>query len=451
MNEIIGNLSLLIPSPCPFEMIRVGGDKDGGYLLPNDLNGITDCFSPGVNNFKNFEDELYSRFKIKSHMCDKSSDISKLKTPMIEGHQTFIKKWLDIDGADDSISLEDWLKEFCPGDSDLLLQMDIEGAEYRNILGTSQSILNRFRIIVMEIHALSEAKSSATFDKRLGPFIKKLSESFICVHVHPNNCCGEFIVPSSKMNMPNILEITWLRRDRFVGDSLQWNNPKIPHPLDIRRNVDSKPPIDLNDCWRPNGDGIESKVKRLADKCDYLEFRNTALEDQLNRSRFVCNALLKSFGQYTNSRPANIASIENMPEIAEGCPYTLSSSASSSKTGIVVNEKPFFFHTKGNEHSYITIDFGITRKVRYLSLRNRTDTCKNRAEILLFSIHKESDFSLNNLQPLFLSDDFFNLKLEDYNSVTEVPSMVGRYITIYSLKNEPLHLSAINVFIDPQE
>ena len=32
------------------ELVRLGGNNDGGYLLPNDLEGITACFSPGVDN-----------------------------------------------------------------------------------------------------------------------------------------------------------------------------------------------------------------------------------------------------------------------------------------------------------------------------------------------------------------------------------------------------------------
>jgi hypothetical protein len=30
------------------ELMRLGADHDGGYLIPNDLDGITACFSPGV-------------------------------------------------------------------------------------------------------------------------------------------------------------------------------------------------------------------------------------------------------------------------------------------------------------------------------------------------------------------------------------------------------------------
>ena len=143
---MIDSLKLLVPSPCPVELMRIGGDKDGAYLIPDDLDGIDACFSPGVSNKKAFEDDLTKSHNIKCHMCDYSSDIEKFRTPLIEGMQTFKKKWSDIDG-DNSISLEEWVNELCPDSSkDLILQMDIEGAEYRNLLSTSTDTINRFRI-----------------------------------------------------------------------------------------------------------------------------------------------------------------------------------------------------------------------------------------------------------------------------------------------------------------
>ena len=83
--------NFLIPKPCPFELIRIGGKNDGAYLVPNDLKDIDACFSPGVNNFKNFEDELTKLYGIKCHMCDFTSDIISFKTPLIVGMQTFKK------------------------------------------------------------------------------------------------------------------------------------------------------------------------------------------------------------------------------------------------------------------------------------------------------------------------------------------------------------------------
>ena len=68
-------LGILKPKPCPYPLIRIGGKSDGAYLVPDDLEGIDSCFSPGVCNSKRFEDHLAKEYAIKSYMCDFSSDL----------------------------------------------------------------------------------------------------------------------------------------------------------------------------------------------------------------------------------------------------------------------------------------------------------------------------------------------------------------------------------------
>jgi hypothetical protein len=41
--------------PVKFNLLRIGGDSDGGYLVPDDLENISSCFSPGVSDIFNFE------------------------------------------------------------------------------------------------------------------------------------------------------------------------------------------------------------------------------------------------------------------------------------------------------------------------------------------------------------------------------------------------------------
>ena len=41
-------IDLMIPTGCSKSLIRVGSKADGGYLVPNHLEGIDACFSPGV-------------------------------------------------------------------------------------------------------------------------------------------------------------------------------------------------------------------------------------------------------------------------------------------------------------------------------------------------------------------------------------------------------------------
>ena len=106
------SIHLLKPYVCPYKLIRIGDNQDGSYLIPDDLKNIKGCFSPGVSNRKEFEDVLARKYKIKSFMCDFSSDLKYFKTNLIENMQFFDKKWLDIEDGENNISLEKWVKKY---------------------------------------------------------------------------------------------------------------------------------------------------------------------------------------------------------------------------------------------------------------------------------------------------------------------------------------------------
>lgn len=287
ISSITELILIMRPKPSPYKLKRIGGRRDGAYLIPDDLDGIEACFSPGVNNSKKFEDELTDVYGIKCHMCDYSSDVAQFKTPLREGMQTFKKKWLDIDGGIDSISLEDWIEELSPADDrDLLLQMDIEGAEYKNLLNCKDSVLKRFRIIVMEIHGLRALSDVAETEKELGPLLRKLDKNFVCVHAHPNNCCGDFMLCETGFNIPKVHELTFLRRDRFRGiNALGSHKPLIPHPLDISFNVTRKPPLFLNEAWCSNGSrDLASKITMARCQLDFMALRAAKQANSIRKS-----------------------------------------------------------------------------------------------------------------------------------------------------------------------
>ena len=55
MNELKELIKALRPVKTKFDLIRIGGANDGGYLIPDDLEGIAACFSPGVADTASFE------------------------------------------------------------------------------------------------------------------------------------------------------------------------------------------------------------------------------------------------------------------------------------------------------------------------------------------------------------------------------------------------------------
>jgi len=279
-------LALLRPRSCPVRLLRIGGRYDGAYLVPDDLAGVVACFSPGVNNVKGFEDELARRFGLRSHLCDFTSDSHLFQTPLIEDMQTFEKKWLDVNGAPDSISLDEWVAAREPV-GDLMLQMDIEGAEFRNLLGCSLETLRRFRVVVLEVHDVQAAASAdhqEYFCSTVGELMHRLNREFVVVHAHPNNCCGEVLHGGTGMNLPGAIELTLLRRDRFgLAPGVPLIEPLLPHPDDILRNVADNPPLFLNEHWSDRPRSIQSALKVHDDRIDHLRHLIGRLEHELER------------------------------------------------------------------------------------------------------------------------------------------------------------------------
>jgi hypothetical protein len=450
-NPAIDAIETLRPKPCPFPLIKIGGDKDGAYLLPNDLQGIKACFSPGVNNFKNFEDELFEIFGITSHMCDFSSDVEKFKTPLLNG-QTFKKKWLDVNGDKDSISLADWVNELEPDtNEDLLLQMDIEGAEYRNILNTPTSILNRFRIIVIELHGLNTVNDPAKFEKELGPLLNLLDQNFTCVHAHPNNCCGDVILTGSKLNIPRVHELTFLRKDRWLeANKNGYYKPLLPHPLDISQNNVDNPPLFLNEEWLESGKRApESIIKMLSDQVDYL---NRTLQDAKSREKLQTQSNsntvldLHRLAQHAASTQTPITSRPAaLIDLAHNSKFSLSSTwAANPNEKIVTNNHPYFFHTQLGRNEFITVDLGEEYFLFELHISNRTDICKERARCLFYCAHSTPKPNLLTGLPVKIDEDFFSLN--DAVSITQLVQCRARYLTVFSPEETYLHFSELKIF-----
>jgi len=78
--KVLEVIRKLRPMDCGKELIRLGGAGDGGYLVPNDLDGIEYCFSPGVSTTSDFEDVVVN-LGIKSFLADYSVDSPAIGRP----------------------------------------------------------------------------------------------------------------------------------------------------------------------------------------------------------------------------------------------------------------------------------------------------------------------------------------------------------------------------------
>lgn len=236
-NQLLSLIKKLYPLSCDKELIRLGPKGDGGYLIPNDLTGIEACFSPGVSFVSGFEKDC-ADLGMKVFLADKS-----VEKPADE-HRLFYftKKFVGVTSNDNFMTFDSWVASCLPeSQTDLLMQIDIEGYEYEVFLSISDILMRRFRIIVAEFHQLDRFWSSPFF-KLASRAFEKILQTHSCVHIHPNNRWSP--LRRRGLSIPRTAEFTFLRNDRIVNPSYQ---RIFPNPLDYDNT--NNPPIVLPKCW----------------------------------------------------------------------------------------------------------------------------------------------------------------------------------------------------------
>lgn len=226
--------------PEPQSLVRIGPDSDGGYLAPDDLDGVVACLSPGVSTECGFDLMLAER-GIDIFMADAS--VTGPPTPHPRFY--FTPSYIEPFNGQQSMTFERFadMAHLAHPVGDWLLQMDIEGAEWRVLLSAPEKYLARCRLLIIEFHDLNRVFQASHFDLMASVF-KRLLNDFRLVHIHPNNvskvsAVGDIVIPS-------IMEFTFHRRDRpFVPA----HAPVYPHQLD-RDCVSEKPTLVLPRIWR---------------------------------------------------------------------------------------------------------------------------------------------------------------------------------------------------------
>ena len=233
--ELVNKLKPIQPG---VELLRLGPKGDGGYLIPDDIADIEACFSPGVDTESGFELDCAHR-GIPVFMADASVDGPATSHDLF----TFRKQYIGLYTGGQYITLDDWVRsaELKSENSDLLLQMDIEGAEYETLTSVSTSLMQRFRIIVVEFHFLDQIWNKH-FYRTASAVFEKILSTHACVHIHPNNYVH--VENHSGISIPPLMEFSFYRRDRIVSSD---RAAVFPHPLD--HDNTTKQPIELPGDW----------------------------------------------------------------------------------------------------------------------------------------------------------------------------------------------------------
>lgn len=108
--------------------------------------------------------------------------------------------------------------------------MDIEGHEYKWLLSLNETQLKKFKQIAIEFHKINDDGVDVLQSNKIACF-EKLNNTHYIIHIHGNN------YGNKTNNIPNTIEITYIRKDLFENTPLFNTQPLPIDNLDYPNNI----------------------------------------------------------------------------------------------------------------------------------------------------------------------------------------------------------------------
>jgi hypothetical protein len=205
---------------------RFGSSGDGGYLLSDDISESDICISLGIGDNYSFDIDMAKR-------CSQVLMFDHTITPPtpIASNMIFEKIGIAAVEAKGFTTIEKIISKL-PERSDLILKIDVEGAEWKVLESLTLETLSRFRQIAAEFHNLHSIHDSNQFSQIVNS-LSKISQSHLLVNFHVNNWASYQMVAG--VPFPDVVEVTYVRRVSSIGVFVshentlnQTNNADLP-------------------------------------------------------------------------------------------------------------------------------------------------------------------------------------------------------------------------------
>ena len=201
--------------------IRLGGPHDGGYVMLDDFREIGGAYSLGIGPDVSWDLALAQR-GVPVWQYDPTVAGSPVSHPLFH-----FQPWrigADPDPGTPTVSLAALIDRNGHEGADLILKMDIEGAEWGVLAGIDPERLKVFRQILIEFHSLNRVVEAEWRD-RATQALAHLTRFHEVVHVHGNNLSA--IIVAGDLRITESLEVTLARRDayRFVATEEMFPGP----------------------------------------------------------------------------------------------------------------------------------------------------------------------------------------------------------------------------------
>ena len=193
-------------------LVRVGKDNDGGYIMPDDISNFAErggglAYSFGISDDVSWDRDIASR-GYDVFMYDHTIDGLPEENPRFHWQ----KLGLSDSGRDEAKlkTLDTLIKQnHHENQRDIILKIDVEGAEWGFLENVSSETLGKFRQIVIEFHGINDPKNV----DRIPRALRKLNATHQLVHLH-GQTHGYYVSLGEKI-FCNQLEASYVRKDSY--------------------------------------------------------------------------------------------------------------------------------------------------------------------------------------------------------------------------------------------
>ena len=194
---------------------RFGSIEDGGYLLKDDITKSDICISLGIGDNYSFDLEM-ARYCDQVLMYDHTISPPHNLSPNME----FNKIGIASVESENFITIERIISNLST-ENDLILKIDVEGAEWEVLESLTVETLGRFRQIAAEFHNLHSIHGNNHFNQ-IVKSLSKISQTHLLANFHVNNWASYQLVAG--VPFPDVVEVTYVRRVSSVGSLVSYEN-----------------------------------------------------------------------------------------------------------------------------------------------------------------------------------------------------------------------------------
>ena len=190
------------------DLIRVGlSGSDGCYIMADNFSEPSASYSFGIYNDVNW-DNIMAEMGYQIYLYDHTIE----KLPFNRPEFNFFKEGIAGEDVKDQPlnTLKHYIERNGHSDSkNMILKMDVEGAEWGFLETVTSKTLKQFDQIVFEMHNLIGAGNG----EKILKLLKKLNKTHQVIHVHGNNSGHQLTVGDT--TFPDVIEVSYVNRDNY--------------------------------------------------------------------------------------------------------------------------------------------------------------------------------------------------------------------------------------------